>query len=67
VRLLSDDKNVCLGAELLHNKRCVPRCIIVTQKPLSPPLVVPFPPNCIVQTVQNLDGGMTSNSLSRRH
>ena len=46
VRWLSDDRNVFLGEELLHNKRCVARCVIVMQKPLSLPLVAPLPPNC---------------------
>jgi len=41
---MGDDRNVSLGEELLHNKRCVARCVIVVQKLLSLPLVVPFPP-----------------------
>ena len=54
VRWLGDDRNVFLGEELLHNKRCVARCVIVMQKPLSMPLVAPLPPNCIAQPLQNL-------------
>ena len=49
VRWLGDDRNAFLGEELLHNKRCRAWCVIVMQKPLSLPLVTPFPPNCIVQ------------------
>jgi hypothetical protein len=64
---LGDDRNAFLSEELLHNKRCVARCIIVMQKPLSVPLVVPFPPNCITQPLQNLHVEMTINSLSRRY
>jgi len=30
---LGDDRNAFLGEELLHNKRCVARCVIVMQKP----------------------------------
>jgi hypothetical protein len=41
---MGDDRNVSLGEELLHNKQCVARCVIVVQKPLSLPLVMPFPP-----------------------
>jgi hypothetical protein len=43
---LDDDRNVFLGEELLHNKRCVARCVIVMQKPSSLLLVAPLPPNC---------------------
>jgi len=39
--------------------------MIVMQKPLSLPLVTPFPPNCIAQPLQNLHIEMTINSLSR--
>jgi hypothetical protein len=39
----------------------------VTQKPLSQPLVAPFPLNCIAQPLQNLHVKMTTNSLSRRY
>jgi len=46
---LGDDTNAFLGHELLHNKRCAARCVIVMQKPLSLPFVAPFPPNCIAQ------------------
>ena len=67
VRWLGDDRNAFLGEELLHNKRCVARCVIVMQKPLSLPLVAPFPPNCIVQPLQNLYVEMTINNLSRRY
>jgi len=67
VRWLDDDRNAFLGEELLYNKQCVARCIIVMQKPLSLPLVAPFPPNCIVQPLQNLHVEMTINSLSRRY
>jgi len=49
VRWLGDDRNDFLGEELLHNKRCVGRCVIVMQIPLSLPLVTPFPLNCIAQ------------------
>jgi hypothetical protein len=37
MRWLCDDRIAFLGEELLHNKRCVARCVIVTQKPLSLP------------------------------
>jgi hypothetical protein len=57
--------NAFLGEKLQHNKRCVAWCIIVMQKPLSLPLVAPFPPNCIVQPLQNLHVEITINSLSR--
>jgi len=67
VRWLGDDRNAFLGEELLHNKRCVARCVIVMKKPLSLPLVAPFPPNCIVQPLQNLYVEMTINNLSRRY
>ena len=60
-----DDRNAFLGEELLHNKRCVARNVIVMQKPLSLPLVPPFPLNCIAQPLQNLHVEMTINSLSR--
>ena len=66
-RCLGDDRNVFLGEELLHNKRCVARCVIVMQKPLSLPLVAPFPSNCIAQPMQNLHVEMTINSLSRQY
>ena len=33
VRWLGDDRNAFLGEELLHNNRCVARCVIVMQKP----------------------------------
>jgi hypothetical protein len=62
---LSDDRNVFLGEELLHNKRCVARCVIVMQKALSLPLVTPLPPNRMAQPLQNLHVEMASNSLSR--
>jgi len=60
LRWLGDDRNAFLGEELLHNKRCVARCIIVMQKPLSLPLVAPFPPKCIEQPLQNLHVEMTA-------
>jgi hypothetical protein len=59
---LGDDRNVFLGEELLHNKQCVARCVIVMQKPLSMPLVAPISPNCIAQPLQNLHVEMTSNT-----
>jgi hypothetical protein len=34
---LSDDRSVFLGEELLYNKGCVARCVMVTQKPLTLP------------------------------
>jgi hypothetical protein len=43
---LGDDRNASLDEELLRNKRCVALCVVVMQKPLSLPLVAPFPPNC---------------------
>jgi hypothetical protein len=46
---LGDDRNAFLGEELLHNKRCVARCVIVMQKPLFLPFFAPFPPNCTAQ------------------
>ena len=67
VQWLGDNRNAFLGEELLHIKRCVAWCIIMMQKPLSLPLVTPFPPNCIVQPLQNLHVEMTINSLSRRY
>jgi hypothetical protein len=51
---LGDDRNVFLGEELLHNKRCVARCVIVMQKALSLPLVTPLPRNCIALTSAKL-------------
>ena len=66
-RWLGDDRNAFLGEELLHNKRCVARCVIMMQKPLSLPLGAPFPPNCIAQPLQNLHIEMAINSLSRRY
>jgi hypothetical protein len=35
--------------KVLHNKLCVVWCVIVMQKPLSLPLVVPLPLICIMQ------------------
>jgi hypothetical protein len=61
----SDDGNVFLGEELLHNKRRVARCVIVMQEPLSLPLVAQLPPNCIVQHLQNLHLEMTGNALPK--
>jgi hypothetical protein len=55
VRWLSDDRNVFLGEELLHNKRCVARCVIVMQKPLSLPLVTLLPPKHIAQPLQKTE------------
>jgi hypothetical protein len=55
------------GEELLRNKRCVARCVIVMQKPLPLPHVAPLPPNCIAQPLQNVHIEMTSNTLSRRY
>jgi hypothetical protein len=57
-------RKIFLGEELLHNKRCVARCVIAMQKPLSLPLVAPLPPNC---SAQPLHADMTSNTLSRRY
>jgi hypothetical protein len=37
------------------------------QKPLSLPLVIPLPLNCIVQPLQNLHKEMTSDTLSRQY
>jgi hypothetical protein len=34
---MGDDRNDLLDEELLNNKRCVARCVIVMQKPLSLP------------------------------
>jgi hypothetical protein len=59
VRCLGDDRNVFLGEELLNNKGCMARCVIVMQKPLSLPLVRPLPPDCISQSLQNLRYGLT--------
>ena len=55
VRWLGDDRNAFLGEELLQNKRCVAWCIIVMQKrlSLSLPTVALFPPNRIVEPLQN--------------
>ena len=36
VRWLGDDRNAFLGEELLQNKRCVARCVIVMQTHHSP-------------------------------
>ena len=44
LRWLGDDRNAFLVEEMLYNKRCVARCVIVVQKPLSLPHVAPFPP-----------------------
>jgi hypothetical protein len=41
---LGDDRNALLAEELLHNKQCVARGVLVVQKPHSLPPVVPFPP-----------------------
>jgi len=60
VQWLGDDRNAFLGEELLHNKRCVAQCVIVMQKPLSLPLVAPFPPKCIAQPLQNVHVEMTT-------
>jgi hypothetical protein len=57
---LGDDRNAFLGEELLHNKRCVARCVIVMQQTLSLPPVAPFLPKCIAQPVQNLHVEMTT-------
>jgi hypothetical protein len=62
VRRLVDDRNILLGEELLHNKRCVARCAIGMQKILSL-----FPQNCIAQPLQYLHVEMTNNALSRRY
>ena len=67
LRWLGDDRNAFLREELLRNKRCVARCVIVMQKPLSLPLVAPFPLKCIGQPLQNLHVEMTINSLSRQY
>jgi hypothetical protein len=64
---LGDDRNVFLSKKLLHNKQCVAVCVIMMQKPLSLPLVVPLPLNCIIQPLQNLHIEMTSNTLSRQY
>jgi hypothetical protein len=64
---LGDDRNAFLGEELLHNMRCVSRCVIVMQKPLSLPLVAPFTPNCMAQPLENLHVEMTINRLSKRY
>jgi hypothetical protein len=66
-RRLVDDRNVLLGEKLLHHKRCVVRCGIVMQKPLSLTLAVPLRPKCIAQPLQNFYVGITSNPLSRRY
>jgi len=61
VRWFGDDRNAFLGEKLLHNKRCMTRCVIVMKKPLSLPIVATFPPNCIAQPLQNLHVEMTIN------
>jgi hypothetical protein len=61
---LGDDKNVFLGEELLHNKRCLSRCVIVKQEPLSLSIVAPLHPNCIAQPLQNVHVEIISNILS---
>jgi hypothetical protein len=63
VQWLGDDRNVFLGEELLHNKRCVVLCPIVMQNPLSLPLVTPLPQNCIAQPLKNFHVEMTSNTV----
>jgi hypothetical protein len=67
VRWLSDGRNVYLVDELLHDKRCVVRCVIVMQKPLPLPLFPPLSPNCIPQPLQNVHIEITSNALPRRY
>jgi hypothetical protein len=62
---LGDDRNVFLGEEL--QLAMCGLCIIVMQKPLFQPLVLPLPLNCIAQALQNLHVEMTSNTLSRRY
>jgi hypothetical protein len=37
---LGDDRNAFIGEELLHNKRCVARRVIVMQKPLGTKLAL---------------------------
>jgi hypothetical protein len=61
---LREDRNTFLGEELLHNKRCVDRCIIVMQKPLSLPLVVPFPLDCIAHSTTVLSGFLSESLLA---
>jgi hypothetical protein len=63
---LGDKRNAFPGEELLH-QRCGGRCVIVMQKTFSQPLVAPFAPNCIAQTVKNFQVEMTFNSLSWRY
>jgi len=60
VRWLGDDRNAFLSEKLPHNKRCVTRCLVVMQKPLSLPDVTLFSPNCMGQPPQNLHVEMTS-------
>jgi hypothetical protein len=67
VRWFGDDRNAFLGEELLHNKRCVARCVIVMQKPLSLQLVAPLPLNYIALLLQNSHVEMTNNTLFRRY
>jgi hypothetical protein len=56
-----------LNEELLHNKRCVARCVIVMHETLSLPLTAPLAPNCIARPLQNLHVRIASNVLSRRY
>jgi hypothetical protein len=64
-----DPESMVVGwwQELLHNKRCVARCVIVMQKAQSLPIVSLLPPNCIAQPQHNSHVEMTSNTLSRRY
>jgi hypothetical protein len=64
VRWLGEEREVCLGEELLHNSDvwlgalscCRNHCPCL-------PLVAPLPPNCITQPLQKLHVEMTSNCL----
>jgi hypothetical protein len=61
------ERIVFLGAELLHNKWCVARCVIAVQRPLSLARGAPPPPSCIAKPLQNLYAERASNDLSRWH
>jgi hypothetical protein len=67
VQWLGNHRKVFLDEELLHNKWCVARCIIVMHKPLSLPLTFLLSPNCIAQRLQNLHVKMASIVLSKRY
>jgi hypothetical protein len=49
VRWLDYFRNYFLGEELLRNRRCVSRCIIMMQEPVSLQTVASLLPNCITQ------------------